>query len=720
MASSSERYHTIPYPRNPGFYGRDDILQAIATAFEEQSTQTQIASVALWGTAGIGKTQIALEVAHRHWSQGEGAVLWIKSETCVKAADSFNDAARDLNLDGYPGSNNNDDSKNLVLRWIRNTDAPWLLIFDDVQSHEQLVENWPIVGRGKILITCQSEPVAESGPVSTSIEVPAFTVAESTELIFRILRNRSPEADEVAATNLLSAKLGGLALAVDIIARQIKVSRHFKSVADYLPHFDQNQNRALNQPRRGNGDFWYSKHFVNLWKPGFDDLSDDAAEMLGILCFVSPESIPMFLFRDGEYRYEKVMDSLLDRSLVRINAAVGLISVHRLIQESYFPRMTSESRNKASQLKWDQCDSLQQHVTAFNERYRSIRTCNVFSPLKPQYAELICDHSWYLHLRYLVEIQHFLAAEAALVSLLGDMTHHVGKGSSPLGARIQRNLMGLYERTGRSKKARAAAEIEYDMRRYDCANQGPDNANRHNDVGYTLVSEYKASEAITFLDRAVAIATVYSEPKCYQDYNIDQFLRNRGRCKAQLGQLDEALADFSKAEFFQAKLYGPGSPYDGETKYERAKLAERKGDLKAAEQLSREAQTLLSVRNLEHASVAAALYQRARIAMLRGKNNFGGNYNKTALQYLRQALAICKNNEPLGGNRGEAARVRWRMALVCGRLGRVEEAGRLREEAEKVKRELEDTGEYAVVPGGLEGEEKEEAGWDALVGLLYR
>ena len=140
----------------------------------------------------------------------------------------------------------------------------------------------------------------------------------------------------------------------------------------------------------------------------------------------------------------------------------------------------------------------------------------------------------------------------------------------------------------------------------------------------------------------------------------------------------------------------------------------RQGDLKAAEELSRKAHALISVGEPTHASVAAALYQRGRIAMLQG------NDDGAALEHFQKALVICKNNEPHGGNKGEAARVRWRMAMLCDRMGRVEEADRLRTEAEKVKRELLATREYPVAPAGLKGDEKEEAEWDALVGLLYR
>ena len=89
-----------------------------------------------------------------------------------------------------------------------------------------------------------------------------------------------------------------------------------------------------------------------------------------------------------------------------------------------------------------------------------------------------------------------------------------------------------------------------------------------------------------------------------------------------------------------------------------------------------------------------------------------------ALQHLEKALAICQLNEPHRGNAGESARVWWRMAQVYERKGgMVGEARRLRGMAERVRRELVGTGDYAVVGDDGEGEEE---GWDALVGLLYR
>jgi DNA replication protein DnaC len=114
-----QRCQTIPHPPNPAFYGRNDVLQDISAAFERQTSRP--ASVAVWGTAGIGKTQIALEFAHRLWSSGQETILWIASETTAEVARSFNDAAKGLNLDGYSATNTPDQNRHLVLQWLQRT-----------------------------------------------------------------------------------------------------------------------------------------------------------------------------------------------------------------------------------------------------------------------------------------------------------------------------------------------------------------------------------------------------------------------------------------------------------------------------------------------------------------------------------------------------------------------------------------------------------------------
>jgi hypothetical protein len=118
-ALRAPRCHTIPYPQNPGFFGRADTLQLIAAGFEDQASR--VASVAMWGAGGIGKTQIAMEFAHKMWADGEEVILWIASETSAEVAHSFNEAARQLKLEGYSDSNTLDKNRHLVLQWLQHT-----------------------------------------------------------------------------------------------------------------------------------------------------------------------------------------------------------------------------------------------------------------------------------------------------------------------------------------------------------------------------------------------------------------------------------------------------------------------------------------------------------------------------------------------------------------------------------------------------------------------
>ena len=85
--------NTLPYQRNPAFFGRRDLLEEIGEHLQARERDTVVRSVAIRGTGGIGKSQIALEYAQQKWLAGMKVVLWIVSETEAEIAKSFNDAA---------------------------------------------------------------------------------------------------------------------------------------------------------------------------------------------------------------------------------------------------------------------------------------------------------------------------------------------------------------------------------------------------------------------------------------------------------------------------------------------------------------------------------------------------------------------------------------------------------------------------------------------------
>lgn len=113
------RCHTIPFVRNPGFFGRKDLLYVIDKCFREQPIG--LTSIALWGAAGIGKTQIALEYSNRVWSEGFSVIIWISSETNAERAKSYSDAARQLQFSEFSETNTPEKNQHLVLQWLQRT-----------------------------------------------------------------------------------------------------------------------------------------------------------------------------------------------------------------------------------------------------------------------------------------------------------------------------------------------------------------------------------------------------------------------------------------------------------------------------------------------------------------------------------------------------------------------------------------------------------------------
>ena len=140
--------------------------------------------------------------------------------------------------------------------------------------------------------------------------------------------------------------------------------------------------------------------------------------------------------------------------------------------------------------------------------------------------------------------------------------------------------------------------------------------------------------------------------------------------------------------------------------HERAKIAARHGEFEEAYRLNERAYELMSPGKPTHSSVMATRYQQGWVCMQKGDDI-------EALRYFRDALTICQLNEVQRGNKGESARVKWRMSQIMEKQGLAEEARTYREAAEKTKKELAATGDY---PKGV----TEDDSWDAFLGLLYR
>ncbi|MEU4241349.1 FxSxx-COOH system tetratricopeptide repeat protein [Actinoplanes sp. NPDC026619] len=208
--------------RNPAFTGRVSMLNRLHDTLGDDR---RAAIQALYGLGGVGKTQLALEYAHRFAGEYD-LVWWVPSEQPELIGDHLATLAADMGLVPV-GSATPNAVKQLHSR-LRGS-ARWLLIFDNAEKREDLAP-WLPDGRGHLIITSRSPAWAG---VAEPLDVDVFSRAESVAL----LRIRLPHLADADAVRLAEA-LGDLPLAIgqaaDLLAEtRISVDHYLAELGEH-------------------------------------------------------------------------------------------------------------------------------------------------------------------------------------------------------------------------------------------------------------------------------------------------------------------------------------------------------------------------------------------------------------------------------------------------------------------------------------------------------
>jgi len=328
------RVWTIP-ARNPGFTGRDDLLAAVRQRLEAGD---RAVVQALQGMGGVGKTQLAIEYAHRFADSYEVA-WWIDAEQAGLIGDQF--AALGAALGCVQAGAGTETVRAAVLADLRQR-GRWLLVFDNAENPADIA-GWLPGGGGHVLITSRERAWAEiAAPVGVDVLARAESVA--------ILRDRVAGLGTSDAGRL-AAELGDLPLAVAQAAGFMAETG--MSAAVYLGLLRTRAGKVLDQPAPGS----YPRSLAAATRLAADRLDgeDPAAAQLASLCaFLAPEPVPEDLFTGapGELPGElaarvadplawaQTLARLARQSLARIDQR-GLV-LHRLTQAILRDRLTGE------------------------------------------------------------------------------------------------------------------------------------------------------------------------------------------------------------------------------------------------------------------------------------------------------------------------------------------------------------------------------------------
>ena len=232
----------------------------------------------------------------------------------------------------------------------RTSECRWLAIYDNAESMDLLLSYWPTASRGQVLITTRNHSFAFH-PASGGLELTSWDAETGSKFLLHLLLTDITEqvsADETKSALELSDKLSGHALAISHMAGLIH-SRAW-SIHEFMELYKEH-------PRRMHG-LSGNNSIDALWDFTFRSLDAQSSDILGVLCFLSPDSISQMLFENpgceqlpeplqfcaDPFAFSDTISKLLTLALIKRDKTTRTLSLHRLVQTSFKFFMTLEQR----------------------------------------------------------------------------------------------------------------------------------------------------------------------------------------------------------------------------------------------------------------------------------------------------------------------------------------------------------------------------------------
>jgi tetratricopeptide (TPR) repeat protein len=327
---------------NPLFVGRAADFTAIAAVLRAGETTAVIT-----GIGGVGKTQLAVEVAQRYGQFFAGGVFWLSfTDPRGVAGEIVACGGIDgMNLPGFSALDFADQVSRVLDEWRQ--PIPRLLIFDNCED-DALLRQWrPTSGGSRVLVTSRRGVWSRALGV-TAHPLGVLSRAESVTLLQRY----RPDIPETAAT-LIATALGDLPLALHVAGSYLETYQDDLALGDPAAFLAElNDVRLLAHPALQGIDVTPSAtnhqlHVAKTFALSFDQLKPGDptdAEALRLLaraaCFAAGERIPREPLlatlalpqgdREAERQASRAVNRLIALGLLE-REAHGALRIHRLL-----------------------------------------------------------------------------------------------------------------------------------------------------------------------------------------------------------------------------------------------------------------------------------------------------------------------------------------------------------------------------------------------------
>jgi tetratricopeptide (TPR) repeat protein len=351
---------TVPYPRNPFFTGRNELLRDLRKSLHAGRTVAVTQPVAVHGLGGVGKTQLAVEYAFAHHKEYD-AVLWAVADSAETASANFAALAKPL---GLPEAEAREQDAQVVAvqHWLQGHQR-WLLVFDSVDSPEAeraVLDLLPPALPGHVLITSRRT----DWPAAVA-EVPVNLMAEETAVKFLLDRvgKHAKDAGGADDARAVARALGCLPLALEQAAAY--VGHHRTTFREYLRRLEESRAKLLHEKTPGG-----TRHPASVaetWLLSEQQLNVTARAILRLTGFLAPDDIPRSLFPadsnvlakavkampegaapSAPLSAEDALVELADHSLITLTPRA--YSCHRLVQAVQTDRLDPPTTRRWTEL----------------------------------------------------------------------------------------------------------------------------------------------------------------------------------------------------------------------------------------------------------------------------------------------------------------------------------------------------------------------------------
>ncbi|EAQ84027.1 hypothetical protein CHGG_10431 [Chaetomium globosum CBS 148.51] len=340
-------FATIPFSRDPDFVNRGDILDQIDERCSELAGR-----VALVGLGGVGKSQLAIEYAHRiaagHLDRW---VFWVHAGTQARVEEGFRKIADNVKLAGrnQPGA----DIPQLVYGWLSNErNGRWIIILDSADDRNVFYSSDNDLASR---LTGRRQNIIEVGPM---VQMDALTLLE---------RKLGSILNTDAAAKLVRA-LDFIPLAISQAAAYIQARAPRSSLEKYLSECQESERKRSRLLEHDAGDLrrdgGASNAILTTWQISFDHIRSErpsAADLLSLMSFFDRQGIPESLLKSSKQtktatrasgsedaedsgsdssddemdgRFEDDVAILRDYDLIVVNEAGDQFEMHGLVQLS--------------------------------------------------------------------------------------------------------------------------------------------------------------------------------------------------------------------------------------------------------------------------------------------------------------------------------------------------------------------------------------------------